>query len=493
MSGKSTSMKPEDAAPTVFISHHSKDTDLAKEFANLLMRASVGALVPFYSTNVKEEGGIAFGAEWYRAVLQNIEAATDLVAILTPDSTQRPWILYEAGIAVGLERPVIGLLFGLSPDDLPGPFRNFQTCAYDDEARLIKLMIQIIRRVPSLNPNEENLRPHVARFLQDVQGYMKDRPRAPRINGREDVRTLHYVSPIEPASDFFNRFYGVLSTHLSMRQDMDIHYHSTNFDPCNRVASLLHEIPETDAVMVVPKSLHEMEHSITELHRALEKNPKRRLIFVDRTPPSELITRHENTSFVGINNRRAGTLAGFALFHALRELKRKIVYVVVNGPGGDDRSAGCVDVIKALDPEADFEAIRVKDLPGNDTRDKVHLEQQRLTNRYPDHAIGIFAGNDETARAICHYVLKHESNAFRIVGCDATREMREWVDTWPDIAYATIYNRLYTVDTINAILRGMSERVLLSLDPELHPSAFQSPALSNPKVMQLWKEAEWRE
>src|SRR5260221_13045222 len=85
-------------SPLVFVSHDSRDADLAEAFGNLLTDASGGTLKHFRSSDRKGTAGIEFGAEWYRSIMENLSNATDVVALLTHHSVNRPWILYEVGV-----------------------------------------------------------------------------------------------------------------------------------------------------------------------------------------------------------------------------------------------------------------------------------------------------------------------------------------------------------------------------------------------------------
>src|SRR5215470_818878 len=82
--------------PLVFVSHDTRDADLAEAFSNLLTDASGGILKSFRSSDRKGTAGIEYGQEWYRAIMQKLDDATDVVALLTSNSINRPWILYEA-------------------------------------------------------------------------------------------------------------------------------------------------------------------------------------------------------------------------------------------------------------------------------------------------------------------------------------------------------------------------------------------------------------
>ena len=143
----------------VFISHDSRDADLAEAFANLLSDVSAGTLKSFRSSDKKGTSGIEFGTEWYTAIMSQLGDATDVVALLTQPSVDRPWILYEAGVAKGkLDTNVLGIALGVPLDKVSsGPFGQFQNCA-DDEDSLTKLVLQLIRRNPEAAPREEAVR-----------------------------------------------------------------------------------------------------------------------------------------------------------------------------------------------------------------------------------------------------------------------------------------------------------------------------------------------
>jgi len=172
-SSDSRGAKPVDN-PLVFISHDSRDAELAEAFANLLTDASGGILKSFRSSDKKGTAGIEFGSEWYRAIMEKIEDATDVVALLTQRSINRPWILYESGVAKGkLNSTVLGLAIGVPLDEAAtGPFAQFQNSA-DDEDSLTKLVLQLIRRHPHASPREEAVRRQVGAFREAIASAMQ--------------------------------------------------------------------------------------------------------------------------------------------------------------------------------------------------------------------------------------------------------------------------------------------------------------------------------
>jgi hypothetical protein len=110
----------------VFISHDTRDADLAEAFADLIADVSAGTVKSFRSSDNKGTSGIEFGENWYAAILAKLGEATDVVALLTANSIDRPWILYEAGIAAGkLNTRVMGIALGVPLSGTVWPISEF--------------------------------------------------------------------------------------------------------------------------------------------------------------------------------------------------------------------------------------------------------------------------------------------------------------------------------------------------------------------------------
>jgi hypothetical protein len=155
--------------PLVFISHDSRDADLAEAFSKLLSSVSAGMLKSFRSSDRKGIQGIDFGVEWYPELMGKLDAACDVVCLLTARSFGRPWILYEAGVARGkLDIPVHGLALGAPLASVSsGPFAQFHNCD-DTSDSLGKLVEQLVRRLPHADPDHEAVMGQVALFKANV-------------------------------------------------------------------------------------------------------------------------------------------------------------------------------------------------------------------------------------------------------------------------------------------------------------------------------------
>lgn len=153
------------AGPLVFISHDGRDSELAEAFSKLLKSVSAGMIKTFRSSDKKGTEGIDFGDEWYKRLMVKLQSTTDVVCLFTENSLDRPWILFEAGVAKGkLNTPVIGVALGVPLSRISkGPFYQFQNMD-DSEDDLTKLVHQLARRIPSLDLDSDVVKVQVAAF-----------------------------------------------------------------------------------------------------------------------------------------------------------------------------------------------------------------------------------------------------------------------------------------------------------------------------------------
>lgn len=162
------------ANPLVFISHDTRDAELAEAFSNLLKSVSAGVLKSFRTSDRRGNQGIEYGVEWYPEIIKNIQGASDVVCLLTKRSVDRPWILFEAGMAKGkLDTPILGVALGIELKDASsGPFAQFQNCS-DDEDSLTKLVFQLVNRIPNSEPDKDTIKFQVGKFRQAVAEILK--------------------------------------------------------------------------------------------------------------------------------------------------------------------------------------------------------------------------------------------------------------------------------------------------------------------------------
>jgi TIR domain len=176
------------STPLVFISHDTRDADLAEAFSQLLRSVSAGVLKSFRSSDKRGNQGIEYGVEWYPEIIKNIQSASDVVCLLTARSVDRPWILFEAGMAKGkLETPILGVALGIQLRNAStGPFAQFQNCG-DDEDSLCKLVSQLVKRIPNSEPDAETIKFQVGKFKQNINQILEQQNTIPE-NSNEEAK-----------------------------------------------------------------------------------------------------------------------------------------------------------------------------------------------------------------------------------------------------------------------------------------------------------------
>jgi hypothetical protein len=167
-------LEPPKTTPLIFISHDSSDAEIAEAFSRLLSSVSMGVLKSFRSSDQKGTQGIEYGTEWYGEIMKKLDSASDVVCLLTARSLQRPWILYEAGVAKGkLEKTVLGIALGIPlKKAATGPFAQFQNCDDSDE-KLTSLIIQLCNRVPDAEPDRDVIKQQVIGFKKKTDEILK--------------------------------------------------------------------------------------------------------------------------------------------------------------------------------------------------------------------------------------------------------------------------------------------------------------------------------
>lgn len=134
--------------------------------------------------------------------MQKLDDATDVVALLTSRSINRPWILYETGVAKGklsVGDRVFGIALGVTLEEAAtGPFAQFQNSP-DEEDAITGLVMQLIRRHPQAAPREEAVRLQAKAFRETIAKLLKERKNdaAPAPPKTEDTSVARFFEEIK--------------------------------------------------------------------------------------------------------------------------------------------------------------------------------------------------------------------------------------------------------------------------------------------------------
>jgi hypothetical protein len=94
----------------VFISHSSRDTWVARQLAGLIRG--------FGAATFLDEADIEYGDDFEDKILEAARASKELLVLLTPWAVTRPYIWLEIGAIWGMGRRIVGVLHGLSANEL---------------------------------------------------------------------------------------------------------------------------------------------------------------------------------------------------------------------------------------------------------------------------------------------------------------------------------------------------------------------------------------
>lgn len=121
------------AKPQIFISHISKETELAQTLKKHLAKDYL--LNPdeiFVSSDGKS---IEAGEEWLKELREALQDAPIVIILCSKESVGRPWVNFEAGAGWILKRRIIPLCHsGMKRDDLPTPLNTLQALEVNQAA-----------------------------------------------------------------------------------------------------------------------------------------------------------------------------------------------------------------------------------------------------------------------------------------------------------------------------------------------------------------------
>ena len=138
----------------IFISLTHADKEIAEAIKDALH-----ALLPFhvdvtFSASKELDSGIKLDEDWIDWIGERVRTCDFVLALMTPTSVSKPWILWELGAVYGDatasntegERKIRPLLYRVTEDDIPSPLRD-NTMQYkrgDNRSEVITLFTDIV-------------------------------------------------------------------------------------------------------------------------------------------------------------------------------------------------------------------------------------------------------------------------------------------------------------------------------------------------------------
>ncbi len=128
---------------TVFVSHAHEERELANAWKALLTEILPTVQV-FFSSDRDPAGGIGLG-RWQETLTKQMQQADCLLLLLTPDSAERSWVLFETGFGRALcpDNRIVPLRIGMAQERIPEPVRDLQSYSADQEDDVRELVGRI--------------------------------------------------------------------------------------------------------------------------------------------------------------------------------------------------------------------------------------------------------------------------------------------------------------------------------------------------------------
>lgn len=130
----------------LFLSHDTRDQAIAKALGASIQRLTLGQILVWHSSDSAGSGGLRPGHVWLDEIRTQLARSKAVVALLTPRSLAKPWLLFESGFgAANPECDVIPVCVGIdSLASIPFPlamYQAYQLADYDSVKRFLEKLL----------------------------------------------------------------------------------------------------------------------------------------------------------------------------------------------------------------------------------------------------------------------------------------------------------------------------------------------------------------
>lgn len=174
----------------ILISHAYDEKELAEAWKHLLETTSSHAIEVWFSSDLQATGGVPPGEDWRQDLYHRLAASNFVLAIQTPSSASRSWIMWECGIAHGIysrqtttqrsrqgapapgrqERGVIPIVYGMGRGDLANPLTTYQIYEGEDEDH-VRQVCEYLLREAGLKPEAFVFKEPLAVYFRTIQAF----------------------------------------------------------------------------------------------------------------------------------------------------------------------------------------------------------------------------------------------------------------------------------------------------------------------------------
>lgn len=143
---------PQPGKFSIFISRIDEHKDIADKLKEFLLKIFPENVDIFVAS---DPANITFSQDWFDRIKSGITNCNFMIILCTPDSVKKPWINFEAGAAMILEKDIGPICFGgQNAGGLPSPLNYIRSQAIDCS-------------------DNENFQKHFNKFIEMIAGHIK--------------------------------------------------------------------------------------------------------------------------------------------------------------------------------------------------------------------------------------------------------------------------------------------------------------------------------
>jgi hypothetical protein len=155
---------------TIFLSHNAKDKPLADIIADNIKQVSIAQVKAWFSSDDKIDGGFNAGDNWYTEIHRKIDKSDILIALITQNSIDRPWLYYEAGIANGMKKIVVPVCIGIKRENIKSPLRELQGYQLTDKKSYEEFLERILLHL-KFPLDKKNFKKPIEKAILTISNY----------------------------------------------------------------------------------------------------------------------------------------------------------------------------------------------------------------------------------------------------------------------------------------------------------------------------------
>jgi hypothetical protein len=162
----SSKIRQREKMPKIFISHAHADEEIVDALVDVLKQAFEINIVDIRATSLPGHK-LSIGAVTPEQLRREIEISEVVMGIITPNSIQSEYVLFELGASWGLEKSIYPLLaLGATPENLPGTLKERNCIELSNHSSCHELITQL--KSQAILPARDNNKPHVDKAIHQL-------------------------------------------------------------------------------------------------------------------------------------------------------------------------------------------------------------------------------------------------------------------------------------------------------------------------------------